>query len=171
MSYKTEFRGTIYVHSSGRYSITGMPDFRGLPVPVIHEFNEQMNNIEELARKAKYINIPEQGVRIVLKKEDRQDARVVREYDFLARVYAYYRRYPDEPFFLSNAIIGRVELDDITHHANSPWAREDYFHWVLKNAKLFRHPIRSVRDPGRRGIWEYELPDAELGKEHLKKEQ
>lgn len=166
MDYKTDFRGTVYIYSSGRYSITGMPDFRGLPVPVIHEFNEQMNAIEELARQARYINIPDRGVRIVLKDEEKQDERVIREYDFLARVYAYYRKHPDEAFFVSNALVGRVDLADITHHAVSPWAKENFFHWVLKNPKLFRHPIRSVRDPGRRGLWEYELPEPESGRDH-----
>lgn len=158
-TYKTDFRGTLYIHSAGRLSIDGMPDFSEMPVPVIHEFNEQMNRIESMASHNRFINIPEQGIRIVLKDENSQDQRTIREYNFLARVYNFYRKHPDEVFFHSNAIVGKVELAEITHHADSPWAKEEHFHWVLRKPKLFETPIKGVREPGSRGIWQYDIPD------------
>ncbi len=159
MPFKTDYRGTLYIFSSGRFSYTGMPDFSGLPVPVIHEFNRNMSEIEEIARESKYIDIPEQGVRITLKDEPKQDARTKREYNFLARVYQFYRKHPDEPFFITDALIGRVELEGITHHADSPWATSEHFHWVLKKPHLFHTPIRGIREQGKRSIWSTDLSD------------
>ena len=159
MPFKTDYRGTLYIYSSGRFAYKGMPDFSGLPVPVIHEFNRNMSEIEEIARGSKYIDIPEQGVRITLKNEEKQDPRTKREYDFLARVYRFYRQHPDEPFFITDALVGRVDLVGITHHADSPWAKSEHFHWVLQNPRLFRTPISGVRDQGMRSIWSADIAE------------
>lgn len=156
MPFKTDYRGTLYIHSSGRFSYTGMPDFSGLPVPVIHEFNQQMTAIEELTRKSRYIDIPDRGVRIVLKDEDSQDRRVIREYNFLAQVYAFYRKYPSEPYFRSQAIVGKVELADISHTSASPWAKDEHFHWILRSPKIFDRSITGLKESAREGIWTYE---------------
>jgi hypothetical protein len=156
--FGTDYRGTLYIHSSGRYALRGMPDLGDHPVPVINEFNRVLNQIQEMEREDQFIGIADAGVSVFLKNENRQPASVVNEYALLADVYHQYRKDPDKPFFLVNAIIGRVELVDVVQDSPSAWAEDGYFHWVFRNAHLFAEPIHGVRTT-RTGLWTYELQE------------
>jgi len=156
--FATDYRGPVYIHSTGRYAYSGMPDMSEYPVPVIQEFNEMLAQIQEMDRAGVYISIPDSGVRIALKNEDEQSERSVAEYSLLADVYAAYKRDPTAPFFHVKAIVGRVDLVDVVSDSESEWAEKGYQHWILDNPVLFAQPIVGV-SKSRTGLWEYELPD------------
>lgn len=155
---RTDLRGRVYLHADGPYTYSGVPDFGDRPLPVISEFNHQMNRIEELEAESQFIRFPEHGIRVELKNEDKQDQETIHEYNLLARVYSHFRRTPDTPFFIADAVIGHAELVDVTHASKSRWAEPDMFHWVFASATLYTHPITGVRN--RRGdtIWQWEPP-------------
>jgi hypothetical protein len=156
--FGTDYRGTIYIHSTGRYAFRGMPDMSSYPVPVIHEFNDFMARIQEMDRSGRYISIPDNGVRVALKDEDSQSEQAVAEYALLSDVYAAYKRDPEAPFFHVKAIIGKVDLVDVVEDAASPWAGNGYRHWILENPVLFSEPIMGITT-SRTGLWKYELAD------------
>jgi hypothetical protein len=154
--FATDYRGTLYIHSTGRTSIIGMPDMSEYPVPVIHEFDEILGRINDLDKNAAYISIPDKGVRVALRNEARQPASVLAEYELLSEVYRSYRDDPREPFFLVNALVGTVELVDIVDSSTSPWAEAGYTHWVVRNGVLFDEPILNVTT-SRSGLWTHTL--------------
>ena len=154
--FGTDYRGTLYIHSSGRYALRGMPDLDEYPVPVIHEFNEMLSKIQDMDRGARYIGVADAGVSIFLKNEEKQTQRAVNEYALLSDVYHRYRKDPRTAFFQVNALIGRVELVDVVKDSRSDWAEEGYFHWIFEDAHLFAEPVHGVRTT-RTGLWTHEL--------------
>lgn len=58
-----------------------------------------------------------------------------------------------EPWLISHAIIGYVELEDCVRDSTSPWAEEDQYHWVLADPELFDEPVTEV--PGQLKIWTF----------------
>jgi hypothetical protein len=156
--FATEYRGPLYIHSTGRYGFSGMPDMSAYPVPVIHEFNDYMNRISEMEQAGSYISIPDGGVRVELKNEEEQADSVLAEYALLADVYRAYRQNPAEPFFHVKAIIGKVDLLDVVDDADSPWAQDGYKHWILGHAVLFAQPITGVTG-SRTALWTYEVEE------------
>lgn len=156
-SWTTDYRGTLHIHSSGRVSFRGMPDFSRFPMPVLHEFDSFLSEIQRMDEAGTYIGIPEAGVRVVLKDERKQPETVLNQYRLLADVYAHYRREDQTPFFYADAIIGSVELLDIVRDSESPWAEPGKFHWILGSAHLFDEPITRIRE--RPGVWTYNAED------------
>jgi hypothetical protein len=55
--------------------------------------------------------------------------------------------------FLSNAIIGSVQLVDIVRDSPSRWAEKNCWHWILRDPVLFDRAITHVR--GSLGLWDY----------------
>ncbi len=158
LPFRTDYRGELYVHSSGRFTYLGIPDFSDRPMPVFHEFNAQMEKIDLIEQEARFIGFPELGIRVCLKEEDRQPLWAVREYNFLAQVYRHYHKHPDIPFFETNAIIGTIELVDVRHHTDSPWAEAGKFQWVYRHPRLFDQPL--AKTTGGDGIWELDVADS-----------
>ncbi len=156
--WKPEYRGTIYIHSSGRQSLRGMPDFSEFPVPLIHEFNEKLNVVQELDRSGSYIGFADEGVRVYLKDEERQSQSALNQYALLSDAYAAYRRDPDTPFFRANAIIGTVELVDVVKSSGSKWAEKGFYHWILERPVLFKEPAARVAG-SRKGLWQIEVTE------------
>ena len=156
-SWTTDHRGTLYIHSSGRVGFRGMPDFSRFPMPVLHEFDEFLTKIQEMDERGTYIGIPDSGVRVILKDEEKQPPEVLNQYRLLADVYAHYRSNSHSPFFRANAIIGSVQLTDIVTDSDSPWAEPGKYHWILEDARLFEEPITGIRERG--GLWTYSTGD------------
>ncbi|TVQ26558.1 MAG: hypothetical protein EA383_05050 [Spirochaetaceae bacterium] len=155
---KTDLRGRVYLHADGPYTYSGVPDFGDRPLPVIAEFNRQMNQIEELEAESRFIRFPEHGIRVEIKNEDAQEPETLREYNLLARIYNHFRKTRDVPFFVSDAIIGHADLVDVTHSSHSIWAEDKMFHWVFASATLYTHPITGVRNRNAVPLWEWEPP-------------
>ena len=57
---------------------------------------------------------------------------------------------------VQRAILGVVTLLDCVHGYTSEWAEPDQWHWLVGNARAFRHPIPAI---GRLGLW---TPDREV---------
>ena len=49
-------------------------------------------------------------------------------------------------------VIGTVELIDCIQDSNSIWAIDDYWHWVLRDPRLYS---RSRPAKGKLGLWEW----------------
>lgn len=154
--FGTDYRGLLYIHSSGRYSFRGMPDLSAYPVPVIHEFDAVLSRIQEMDAEDRYIGIADAGVSVFLKNENQQSEQAVNEYALLSDVYHRYRVHPGRPFFLVNAIVGRVELVDVVKDSRSAWAEDGYHHWEFRNAHLFPEPVTGIRTT-RTGLWTHDL--------------
>lgn len=154
-TWRTDHRGTIYIHSSGRVGFRGMPDFSRFPMPVLHEFDGFLSEIQKMDEAGTYIGIPERGVRVELKNEARQPENVLNQYRLLADVYAHYRSGDPAPFFHANAIIGTVELVDIVTDSDSPWAEPEKYHWILRNGRLLEEPMTGIREKA--GVWTYRM--------------
>jgi hypothetical protein len=43
----------------------------------------------------------------------------------------------------SGKIIGSIELVDCIQNSTSPWAQRGYWHWVLRNPRLFTTPLAT----------------------------
>jgi hypothetical protein len=148
-TWSTDYRGRLYIHSSGHVSFRGMPDMSRYPVPLIHEFDALMNQIDEIEAQTKFIGIVDNGISVYLKKENRQTDNTVAQYNLLQDVYTHYRSDKQSSFFLANAIIGSVELVDVVADSPSEWAEQGRFQWILKDPQLLREPIQRVREqPG-----------------------
>ncbi len=124
-------------------------------MPVLHEFDEFLTEIQRMDEAGTYIGIPDEGVRVELKNEQRQPENVVNQYRLLADVYAHYRSDDQSPFFHANAIIGTADLVDIVTDSESEWAEPDRYHWILENARIFEKPMTAIREKA--GLWTYTL--------------
>ena len=160
--FDTDYRGPVYIHSTGRRGFSGMPDMSEYPVPVIQEFNDMLERIQELDQSGRYIGFPDAGVRVVLKDEDSQSDQAVAEYALLADAYAAYRKEPTKPFFHVKAIIGKVDLVDVVENSSSGWAKPGYKHWILRRPRLYAEPIIGIKT-SRTGLWTCDLPDQPQG--------
>lgn len=157
-TWQTDYRGRVYIYSSGRINIRGMPDFSRYPTPVIHEFDSHLAAIQQLEEAGSYIGFSEHGVRVYLKDEERQPAHAVAEYRLLADVYAHYHAEEEKPFFHAGAIIGSVELTDIVEDYSSIWAEPGRYHWVLAEPHLLKDPILKVKEGS--GLWTYRIAES-----------
>jgi ASCH domain len=52
----------------------------------------------------------------------------------------------------AGCVIGTIELADCIRDSKSPWAIDDYWHWVLRDPRPYS---RSVPAKGRLGLWEW----------------
>jgi len=156
-SWKTDFRGRLFIHSTGQYSYSGMPDFSEYPMPVVAEFNRFLTEIEKLETTGRYIGFAEHGVQVYLKNERAHADRTVFEYNLLSDVYNFTIANPEKPYFLTNALIGHVDLVDVVEESHSDWAEKGAFHWIFENPVLLRKPLTRI--PGDSNIWELDVGD------------
>jgi hypothetical protein len=154
-SWNTDYRGTLYIHSIGPFAYSGMPDFSEYPMPVVAEFDRFLDEIEKLEATGRFIGFSNHGVQVYLKNERAQTDAAVAEYNLLSDVYNFTFETPDKPFFLTNAIIGHVELIDVVENSRSVWAEKGAFHWVFRNPVLLHKPL--IRIPGDSSIWDFEI--------------
>ena len=56
--------------------------------------------------------------------------------------------------FALGALIGVVDLVDVVENHESPWARDEHYHWTLANPRRLAEPVR-VR--GQQGMFTVEL--------------
>jgi hypothetical protein len=147
-TWKTDFRGTLYIHSSGEDAAhCYFQEYKDLlPVQAeldILDFNEAGELVNDYALRV--LGWDEAARQFYLK-----DKRHAREYELVKAYQAAIER--GEDHLKAHAIIGRVELYDIVNNSKSQWAERACFHWLLKNAELFEKPILQVK--GRLRLWE-----------------
>ncbi|MES2395853.1 MAG: ASCH domain-containing protein [Bacteroidota bacterium] len=56
--------------------------------------------------------------------------------------------------FNNSSIIGEAEIVDCIENSKSVWAVPGQWHWIIKNAVLYPHPIQNIK--GKLGIWNYD---------------
>jgi hypothetical protein len=59
------------------------------------------------------------------------------------------QRFPDS-VGPTGVVLGTVEVLDCVRDADSPWAMEGYWHWVVGNACAWESPVAAT---GRLGLW------------------
>lgn len=155
-SWKTNYRGTLHIHTSG-------DDWF---IPFFDEMSDCMKLHAEMARY-KFANdgtpIPPKDCRFImydrtkdeyfLSNEGKKDKYIKAEYEFF-KIYQHHIA-RDEVFFKAKAIIGTVDLVDIVENSQSPFAVKNCYHWILENPVLFEKPLVNVK--GRLGLFNYTL--------------
>jgi hypothetical protein len=130
-SKPTTFRGTVYIQSSGRGSFY-LPDMELFPSlnPKTKSHHEYIDGLNDLFK----LNREHYGLDTLDKEEDWKVA-----------------VNSGKPFFISGAIVGKVDIVNCVQDSKSPWAIEGMFHWILANPVLFEKPIINVE--GRLGFF------------------
>lgn len=134
-SWKTNYRGDLLIHSSGK-SCSEI-DLKVFPDNWLMDFEANLELPEDRQKKIRYVN-----------KLD----------NFYKKLYKYYgsKNYEDwnKPDYLhSQAIIGKVQLVDITKDSHSEWSIHGNYQWVLKKPELFKIPLLFIK--GKLQLWEY----------------
>jgi hypothetical protein len=142
-SWSTEYRGTLYIHSSGKLE---QPHLREEDLPEVI-----VDELEKLA-------INEVGEIVLTDPSDYVD--YLRYYSDLEIVKSnHYEIGNDDPFFKRGCIIGKVDLVDIITDSQSPFANPYSKHWILENAVLFKKPITNIK--GKLGFFETVIDEPE----------
>ena len=183
-TWKTEYRGRIYIHSSGGKDFYGL-DSDFFPAKLFELEIELENNFKEIGKKLNF-NVDSDFIEIMnkLKASD--------EYSSLAEVYNFskkwelyteklkqfygYDLYKNDDTEYSEiaakaakekgcyhknfAIIGHVDLVDIVQDSKSIWAEKNCYHWILENPVLYEKPIINVKGKLRLfDVSHIEMPD------------
>lgn len=137
-SWTTGYRGTIYIHSSGRKNQHFLYE-DDLPDKLNEETEKLVENDDgriTLAEPSEYVQMLRCYVDINLE------------------MWRYYEQHTDD-YFKAGCIIGKVDLIDIVENSTSIFAAPYSKHWLLGNAVLFKEPIPNVK--GKLGFFEYDL--------------
>lgn len=128
-TWKTNYRGKLLIHSSGK-------DCDEIDISYFPKI------WQEEVKKNK------EGLRYIEKLNQ-----------FYKKLYAFYgtenfEEWKKHNYYLkAQAIIGKVNLIDITQDSQSEWAKPGQFHWILKNAILYKTPLLFIK--GKLKLWEY----------------
>lgn len=138
-SWTTNYRGKLYIHSSGVATNT----ITGTDLPYGHANVLDLIFNEKRERDAVIRGVEEVLKRVAFKYYGLKTYDEWIEFDEPAR---------DLPF-KAGSIIGEVVVQDVKRDAKSPWAAPNCYHWCLTDAKLYDTPIIGIR--GRLGLWDY----------------
>ena len=152
-SWNTDYRGTVYIHSSGNaaYHINA-PEWYDV-LPIQKELNDmKFDDNDNLISNHTLIDYDKENSRIILTAEGE---RYRPEFE-LTKLYQIGLE-TDTPYFQSQAIIGCVDIVDVITDSKSDFAAEDQYHWILSNPRLFESPIQFVK--GKLRFFDYDIPD------------
>jgi hypothetical protein len=137
-SYATQYRGRLYIHSSGHAGYYPDPIAEGPErLPVGYEY-WRMAGLDRKAPLQEGQYWLRDGEKLVCKKNHFPDE-IEREFHMWDRLF---RFYPSGG--LSQAIVGAVDLVDVVQDSKSKWAEKDSYHWILENAECFDKPITGI---------------------------
>lgn len=125
-SWKTNHRGRLYIHSSGKPKKNYHFDFDTLPFEIDDDYG-------------KY-------------KEGRGDLPYLKECEILDKAIEISKK-ENHIIFKSGYIIGFVDIVDCIEKTNSIWGNLDEYNWVLEKPKLLKNPVEVK---GTLGIWNYD---------------
>lgn len=143
-TWDTKHRGELYIHSSGQPIEFISLDH--LPLQMEKEILKKRTEAIEKGIITEYIETIEQ-LRKIPFTEETKSVKELQIFNFQ------YQEKNKKEYFISKAIIGKVDLVDIVRDSKSVWANPDCFHWVIKNPVLFSKPVTMVK--GRLKIWNY----------------
>lgn len=138
-TWKTDYRGRLYIHASGQdeRDISGI-----LPGWLEKKYEKEIDEITE--QGIAYKNpVPEWYRNLNL-----------------LRFKAAIEEMNNRVLLRANAIIGHVDLVDIIKNSTSVFAEQGQFHWVLKNPVVLKQPILQIK--GKLRLWEYKEKGGDL---------
>ena len=140
-SWKTEYRGELFLHASGLPMID-IPD-NYYPNEIIDLYNEYCDVGLDHGDKAadKFL-----AKNPVLQKIYNLDMKIIAE------------KKKQNLYLQPKCIIGKATLVNIVRDSNSPFADFGSYHWIFENPILFEKPILNI--PGHLKLWDfdYSLP-------------
>lgn len=169
-TWKTDYRGRLYIHSSGGRDFYTLDDFP-YPENLITLSDEFSSLVDKIGKELK-ITDEEDSIAVVQKlKASTKYSKYVEACIFLdkmatyeeslQRFYGYnlYKEDADEKYkeraikavkakgcYHKNfAIIGHVDLVDIVQDSKSVWAEPNNYHWILENSVLYEKPVINVK--------------------------
>ncbi len=138
-TWKTDYRGWIYIHSSGSH-VFDTPEEDDFPDGLF----DLPDDSEELARITRCTGVLwDQIFRHYGTNPDSAQA----EWDKATREHGYYMQH--------GCIVGRAQLVDIVQDSPSIFAEPGANHWIFENAELFDRPIVNV--VGRLRLYDVEI--------------
>lgn len=140
-SWKTDYRGYIYIHSSGQYAFDELPekyfpDALELNKIIYSDSIDGVHAVAKIDKKAKYKKQLQSIINLIGYANDFNDKN-------------------NEPFFKNKSIIGKIDLVDIIQNSKSPWADSGSYHWILKNPVLFEKPVKHIK--GKLKFFDYNI--------------
>lgn len=152
-SWTTDYRGEIYIHSSGKDSFDYCDVCDDDLFPIHAEFESLKfsdDGIPTNIDSCKYIayDIKDNAYFLTKSGENHRN-----EYELFKKASAFMQT--ENCFFRSQAIIGKVDLVDVITNSDSPFAADGQYHWILKNPVMFQKPILYVK--GKLKFFEYDI--------------
>jgi len=158
-SWASDYRGRLFIHSSGPEDIDGLPDMSDLPLPIYNELYrllgvEDQKEFEKRVAHSLYWAL-DAGGQLILNRDSIADGNRA-EAEFVEMLMR--RDREGLPAMLHGAIIGSVVLTDcVDGYFDSPWRDEEEFGWLISSPQLFEKPITGIN--GRLRIFDCDIPD------------
>ena len=144
-SWTTKYRGTILIHA-GTQSGADLFD-KDLPLPIFQEFDRITSMGGEKKADSELLDIVNERLLYIGPKAHLREFRVLKT-EIAEQIDN------ESTLFLQAAIIGSVDIIDVIQDSKSKWSEPGNYHWILKNAKLFRHPVLEIK--GHLKLWNHE---------------
>ena len=130
-SWKTDYRGELLIHCSGKDQVDIYDDF--LPKEILIEYD----NYWKAKDKGQDYEIQNKFARKMAELDIQTEKIIIKD---------------KQIFYKSGLILGKVNLVDIARDSKSIWAEKNCYHWILENPVLFDNPIEAK---GKLGLWKY----------------
>jgi hypothetical protein len=134
-TWKTDYRGRIYIHSSGKFAYDLLPEniFPNILITELEKI-EYKDDLVIMPKKCSYRKLLNKIIDFVIEGNK-----------------------SEKPFYKNNSIIGYVELVDIIKNSDSVFAIPGQYHWILKKPVLFDKPILNIK--GKLNFFNVEVKD------------
>lgn len=153
-TWSTDYRGWLYIHSSGseEYFFIGLEEYP--------EVIENINKYDEIKtpETPEYVYKYEKFLKYMAEFYNEPD--IFNQEKLKAAI-----KRAKEYLCVNRSIIGRVKLVDVVKDSKSPFAFKDNYHWILKDAELFKNPIKQVS--GKLRLFDFEVPEYCLGSDNI----
>jgi len=153
-TWNTNYRGWLYIHSSTDkdFFFTFLDDYPEV-IENINRYDQVKteDTPEYVYRYEKFLKyIPEFNNEPDIFNPEKMKAAFQRATDLLCK---------------SRSIIGRVKLVDVIQDSKSPFAFKGHYHWILKDAELFKRPIPQVS--GKLGLFDFDISAEYLSSDNI----
>lgn len=160
-SWKTDFRGRLYIHASGE-------PWGSLDSDIVNDYlcnGHTIRHAEEVVKNFDHDNWQKYADGFTPKKGATDLEIVYYRMHFKSLVHWIKADADDNipPYMETRAIIGYVDLVDCIPAKESPaygvdpFAGDVGYHWMFKNAVALEEKIRFI--PGKLRIWQFDIPE------------
>ncbi len=141
-TWKTDYRGELYIHASGEETYDYLiPGWEHL-LPLHYEASRvQFSEDGEIIRGGGGTDYLQAKNGECYIRGDAPDL-IKKEYEMFKKIGM---SDAGKGPLRRQAIIGKCMLVDIICDSKSPWAREGQYHWILRNQEIFDDPILYVK--------------------------